>query len=160
MTGSPQSPVPSPQSPVNRQSPIAIRGRIISRGVGRGRVLLSRDDVSFLGGVDAETGVVVEPGHALEGQCIAGRVLVFPRGKGSTVGSYVLYGLARRGLAPAAIVNVEAEIIVAVGAILAEVPMLDRLEVDPYEVLRDGDEVVVASRGDEGVLCLVTPTTG
>jgi len=131
-----------------------IHGRIISRGVGRGRVLLSPDDVGFLGGVDAETGVVVEPGHALEGQCIAGRVLVFPRGKGSTVGSYVLYGLARRGLAPAAIVNVEAEIIVAVGAILAEVPMLDRLEVDPYEVLHDGDEVVVD--GDEGVLCLMT----
>jgi predicted aconitase with swiveling domain len=132
-----------------------IRGRVIARGVGRGKVLLSPDDVSFLGGVDAETGVVVEPGHALEGRCVAGRVLVFPRGKGSTVGSYVLYGLARRGLAPAAIVNVEAEIIVAVGAILAEVPMLDRLEADPYEVLRDGDEVVVD--GNEGVLCLVTP---
>ncbi len=139
----------------NRPPPIVIRGRVISRGVGRGRVLLSRDDVSFLGGVDAETGVVVEPGHALEGQCIAGRVLVFPRGKGSTVGSYVLYGLARRGLAPAAIINIEAEIIVAVGAILAEIPMLDRLEVDPYEVLPDGAEVIVTSRGDEGVVCLV-----
>lgn len=130
-----------------------IRGRVIARGVGRGKVLLSPDDVSFLGGVDAETGVVVEPGHALEGQSVAGRVLVFPRGKGSTVGSYVLYGLARRDLAPAAIVNVEAEIIVAVGAILAEVPMLDRLEEDPYEVLRDGDEVIVD--GDEGILCLI-----
>lgn len=117
-------------------------------------MLLSRDDVSFLGGVDAATGVVVEPGHALEGQCIAGRVLVFPRGKGSTVGSYVLYGLAKRGLAPAAIVNIEAEIIVAVGAILAQVPMLDRLELDPYQVLHDGDEVIVD--GDEGVLCLLT----
>lgn len=116
-------------------------------------MLLSPDDVGFLGGVDAETGVVVEPGHALEGRCVAGRVLVFPRGKGSTVGSYVLYGLAKRGLAPAAIVNVEAEIIVAVGAILAEVPMLDQLERDPYQVLRDGDEVVVD--GNEGVLCLL-----
>jgi len=137
----------------SQQSTQTIHGRIIAGGLGRGRVLLSLDDVSFLGDVDAETGVVVEPGHALEGRCIAGRVLVFPRGKGSTVGSYVLYGLARRGLAPAAIVNVEAEIIVAVGAILAGVPMLDRLEVDPYEVLHDGDEVVVD--GDEGVLCLI-----
>ncbi|MFA6035377.1 MAG: DUF126 domain-containing protein, partial [Candidatus Micrarchaeia archaeon] len=93
-----------------------LKGRAIAKGVGKGEALVSSAPISFLGGVDAKTGVVVEKGHAIEGKCIAGKVLVFPQGKGSTVGSYVMYQLAKNGVAPAAIVNAKAEIIVAVGA--------------------------------------------
>ncbi len=81
--------------------------------------------LSFLGGVDPATGTVIESGHPLHGRSIAGRVLVFPHGKGSTVGSYVLYGLARNGVAPAAIVNEEAETIIAAGALIAGIPLVD-----------------------------------
>lgn len=126
-----------------RVIPIKLNGRIISRGCAKGRVLLSKDPISFLGSVDPKTGIVVEEGHALSGKSIKGTVLVFPYGKGSTVGSYVMYQLKKNGVAPAAIINLEAEPIVAVGAIISEIPLIDKLEEDPYKVLKDGDSVLV-----------------
>nr|WP_321496481.1 DUF126 domain-containing protein [uncultured Methanolobus sp.] len=122
-----------------------IKCRTISRGVAEGEVLLTNDAISFLGNVDPETGEVVEPQHELYGQSIAGKVLVFPHGKGSTVGSYVIYQLFKNGVAPAAMINLESEPIVAVGAIISEVPLVDRLEQNPYEILKNGDLVVVNS---------------
>ena len=115
-----------------------LRGRVIKAGRAEGLALVSPEPIGFLGGVDPETGVVVEQGHALEGQCVAGRVLVFPSGKGSTVGSFTLYWMARAGTAPAAIVNVESEAIVAVGAIIAGVPMVDQIDIT---VIHTGDRV-------------------
>jgi predicted aconitase with swiveling domain len=101
--------------------------------------------ISFFGGVDPENGIVVEKGHELEGQSIAGKILVFPTGKGSTVGSYTLYRLKKAGLAPAAILNAECETITAVGCIIAEIPCVDNI---PLERFRSGDLVSVdASSG-------------
>jgi predicted aconitase with swiveling domain len=119
---------------------LKLQGRVIHRGEARGTALVSPVAIGFLGGVDAETGVVVELGHPLQGQSIAGRVLVFPTGKGSTVGSYTLYRLARRGLAPAAIINARSEAIVAVGAIIANIPMVDRVDIAQ---IKTGDRVQV-----------------
>lgn len=122
-----------------------IKGRIIARGQASGKVLMTKDPISFLGTVDPKTGEIVDPNHALFGQSIKGTVLVFPQGKGSTVGSYVIYQLKKNDAAPAAIINLECEPIVAVGAIISEIPMMDKLDVDPYDVLKDGDEVLVNS---------------
>ena len=124
-----------------------IQGRGISRGKGNGRLLVSSAPISFLSGVDPATGTIVEKGHPLQGTCIAGRVLAFPYGKGSTVGSYVLYALSRNGHAPAAIINTEAEAIIATGAIIGGIPMVDRLSV-PITRLADGTMVMVD--GDRG----------
>ena len=99
--------------------------------------------ISFLGGVDPKTGIVVEKGHCLEGKCIAGKVLVFPRGKGSTVGSYVMLQLKKNKVAPCAIINEEAEPIIAVGAIISKIPMVDKLEGNAYAKLRDGMKIKV-----------------
>jgi len=107
---------------------ITIRARSISEGVGTGEILVSHEPISFLSGVDPETGLVVEAGHPLEGLPVGGKVLVFPYGKGSTVGSYVMYALQRNGKAPVAIINLDAEPIIAVGAIIAGIPMVDRPE--------------------------------
>lgn len=126
-----------------------IRGRSISRGKGSGSLLVSPAPISFLSGVDPETGVIVEKGHPLRGTCIAGRVLAFPFGKGSTVGSYVLYALSRNGHAPAAIVNTEAEAIIATGAIIGGIPMIDRIDV-PLSRLATG--VPVTIDGDTGIM--------
>jgi predicted aconitase with swiveling domain len=104
-----------------------LRGRVIKEGLARGTALVSRGPISFLGGVNPETGIVIEPEHELEGECISGRILVFPTAKGSTAGSYILYGMAKNGVAPAAIVNEQSEAIVAVGAIIAEIPMVDNI---------------------------------
>jgi phosphomecalonate degydratase small subunit len=107
-----------------------LTGRIIYSGTARGEALVTRQAISFFGGVDPDTGFIVERGHELEGQCIAGKVLVFPTGKGSTVGSYTLYRLKHNGLAPAAILNAECETITAVGCIIAEIPCVDKIAID------------------------------
>jgi len=117
-----------------------LRGRVIKSGTAEGIALVSPEPIGFLGGVDPETGIVVEPGHPLEAQCVTGRVLVFPTGKGSTVGSYTLYRMARSGTAPAAIVNAESEAIVAVGAIISDIPMVDQVDIAQ---IRTGDRVRV-----------------
>ena len=106
-----------------------LNGRCIYRGRAAGQTLVTQMGISFFGGVDPESGVVVEKGHELEGQSIAGKVLVFPSGKGSTVGSYTLYRLKQAGKAPAAIINTECETITAVGCIIAEIPCIDQVEI-------------------------------
>ncbi len=110
-----------------------LNGRTIYKGTAAGEALVTAQGISFFGGVDPETGVVVERGHELEGQSIAGKVLVFPTGKGSTVGSYTLYRLKHSGMAPAAIVNAECETITAVGCIIAEIPCVDQVEIEKLE---------------------------
>jgi len=121
----------------------------ITDGVGEGEVLRSDEPISFYGAVEPDTGKFIEEGHQLEGENVAGKVLVFPRGKGSTVGSYVLYGLAQNGVAPAAIVNEETETIVATGAILGEIPSVDSLAA-PLDTLANGEVVTVDA--DAGVV--------
>jgi predicted aconitase with swiveling domain len=110
-----------------------LNGRKIATGSASGEALVTTMGISFFGGVDPQTGCVVEKGHELEGQSIAGRVLVFPTGKGSTVGSYTLYRLKKAGLAPAAIVNTEAETITAVGCIISDIPCVDQVAIDRLE---------------------------
>jgi uncharacterized protein len=120
--------------------PITLHGRVIKAGRAEGPALVSPAPIGFLGGVDPDTGVVLEPGHPLQGQSVAGKVLVFPTGKGSTVGSYTILRLGRGGHGPAAMINAESEAIVAVGAIIADIPMVDRIDIG---LIHDGDWVVV-----------------
>jgi len=131
------------------ETPDAIDAESITDGVGEGEVLRSDEPISFYGAVEPDTGEFIEDGHQLEGENVAGKVLVFPRGKGSTVGSYVLYGLAQNGVAPAAIVNEETETIVATGAILGEIPCVDS-PAAPLDTLANGEVVTVDA--DAGVV--------
>lgn len=126
--------------------PLRLLGRKIYTGLAEGEALVSRQGISFYGGVDPQSGTVVEPGHDLEGCCIAGKVLVFPTGKGSTVGSYTLYRLKKAGLAPAAILNAECETITAVGCIIAEIPCVDHL---PLERISNGAWIRVDAAGGQ-----------
>jgi predicted aconitase with swiveling domain len=126
---------------------LLIRGRGIAKGQGAGPLLVSPEPLSFLSGVDPDTGIIVEKGHSLQGKCIAQKVLAFPYGKGSTVGSYVLYALSRNGHAPSAIINAEAEPIIATGAIIGGIPMIDRIGI-PINHLKNG--VYAAVNGDTG----------
>ena len=115
-----------------------VHGRKISGGVAEGTALVSHEPVSFFGGVNPDTGIITEKGHELEGTTVKDKVLVFPRGKGSTVGSYTLYRMKKNGVAPRAIINMECEPIVAVGAIISDIPTIDKLERDPLTFLRNG----------------------
>lgn len=121
-----------------------VTGRIIYDTEASGPALVSSAPLSFFGGVDLERGVVSEKGHPLEGQCLRGQVLVFPRGTGSTVGSFALLRLVRSNLGPIALVMESCDTTVAVGAIIAEVACVDQIDLKAFKT---GDRVTV--RGAE-----------
>jgi predicted aconitase with swiveling domain len=137
----------SVSSVVNQGTAMKLQGRKIYQGIASGEALVTAMGISFFGGVDPDTGVVVEKGHDLEGQSIRGKVLIFPSGKGSTVGSYTLYRLKMNGIAPAAIINAECETITAVGCIIAEIPCVDRIPIDRLTTGR-----IVAVDGELGLI--------
>ena len=115
-----------------------LNGRIIYKGRGEGEALTTSQPISFYGGVDPNTGEVIEKGHELLGKNVKGKMLVFPNGKGSTVGSYTLYRMKKNGTAPAGMVNRECETIVAVGAIISEIPCVDKVDISQ---IKTGDRV-------------------
>ena len=120
-----------------------IKCRKISKGHTKGKVILTKDPLSFLGGVDPKKGVVIDSKHELYGKNIGGKVLVIPSGKGSTVGSYVLYQMAKNNTAPLAVIALEAEPIIATGAIMAGIPMVDKPEAEILKILHNEDIVEV-----------------
>jgi len=119
---------------------IVLRGRGIVEGYCKAEALVSAKPISFLGDVDPETGKIVEKRHDLCGESVKGRVLCFPHGHGSTVGSYVLYSLAKKGLAPKAIINRKADPVIVVGAVIANIPMVDKIDICQ---IKSGDHVEV-----------------
>lgn len=114
-----------------------VEGRTIMSGKATGKVIKLDEPLSFLGGVDGSTGDL----RVGNGGNVAGKVLVFPKGKGSTVGSFVMYDLMVHGVAPAAVINESAETIVATGAVISSIPMVD--SVPSVGMFLDGDEVTV-----------------
>jgi uncharacterized protein len=124
-----------------------LKGRIIYKGKAEAEALVTSMPISFYGGVDPNTGVVIEKGHELNGVSVKDKILVFPQGKGSTVGSYTLYRMKKNGVAPAAMINKETETIIAVGAIISEIPFVDKVDVSKFKngakVTVDNDTVTI-----------------
>jgi len=129
---------------------IILRGCKVAKGKAQGQAIVSYSPISFMGGVDPETGLVVEKKHELEGQSVCDKILVFPTGKGSTVASYQIYELSCCQKAPRAIVNNLADPVVAIGAIIGNIPMVHKLDPDPLKVIRTGDWVEVDA--DQGIV--------
>jgi len=130
-----------------------IKCRKISGGHALGEVIISKDSISFLGGVDPETGNVIDLEHDLYNKNISGKVLVIPSGKGSTVGSYVIFQMVKKNTAPLAIIAREAEPIIATGAIMAGIPMVDKPEEDLLQILKQGDLIEV--NADSGTIKII-----
>ncbi len=126
---------------------VELKGRPIVSGLGRGKALVSQKPISFLGGVDPESGEIVEKDHDLNGKIVKNMVLCFPHGHGSTVGSYVLYSLAAKRIGPRAIVNEAADPVVVVGAVISETPMVDKVDISQ---IRTGD--VLEVDGEKGIV--------
>jgi len=133
-------------------SQIVLRGRGIVEGKCTAHALVSNRPISFLGGVDPTTGKIIERNHDLYGECIKDRVLCFPHGRGSTVGSYVLYSLAKNGLAPKAIINRRADPVIVVGAVIANIPMIDQVDISQ---MRTSDLVEVDAY--KGIVKILKP---
>ena len=131
-----------------------IKGCKVSKGKAEGEALVSPQPISFMGGVSPESGIVVEKGHCLEGISITQKILVFPVGKGSTVGSYRLYEMTRNKTQPKGIINLRADPVVAAGAIISEIPMMDRLDENPLELIKTGDYVEIDA--DQGIVKIIS----
>jgi len=122
-------------------------GRKIYKGITEAEAIVTKEGISFYGGVDPDSGKVVEVGHELEGQTISGKILVFPSGKGSTVGSYTMYRMMKNKTAPAAIINKEIDTIIAVGCIISEIPCVDKIDINK---IKTGQKLIV--NGMEGTV--------
>ena len=127
---------------------LKLYGRGITPGNVQGKAIVTSQPISFFGGLDPEKGTIIERGHELKGMSVTGKILIFPRGKGSTVGSYVIYSMKKKGTAPAAIINIETEPIIAAGCVIANIPLVDKLNDNPIKVIKTGDWVEVFA--DEG----------
>lgn len=129
---------------------IILKGHKVAKGKAEGEAVVSHESISFMGGVDPETGVVVEKNHQLEGISITGKILVFPLEKGSTGGSGGLFELASCKTQPKGIINLRADPIIAMGAIISDIPMVDRLDGNPLELIKTGDYVELDA--DQGIV--------
>lgn len=128
-----------------------IKARSISKGKAQGEIIRSSEPISFLGGVDPETGIVIDPNHELKGKSIKDKILFIPGGKGSTVGSYVIFQMKKNNTAPKAIICIEAEPIIATGAIMSDIPMVDSPEIDDNLV----DGAIAEVNGSDGSISVL-----
>ena len=120
---------------------ITLKGHKVAKGKACGEALVSHAPISFMGGVNPETGVLVEKGHELEGVNLRGKILVFPKEKGSTGGAYQLYEMVRCDTAPKGLITLRAGSIITCGAIIANIPVVDKLDQNPLEMISSGDYV-------------------
>jgi uncharacterized protein len=141
-------------------SQMKFTGRSITAGVVEGEAMVSREPMSFSHGLDPKTGDVSDSNHEWLGKNVKGKVLIFPYGKGSTTGGLYILEAAKRDNAPAAVVNVETDPVIAGGFILAkvfydkEIPVVDRLDKNPTETIRNGD--VVRVDGNKGTVEIIS----
>ncbi|WP_312832991.1 DUF126 domain-containing protein [Sedimentibacter saalensis] len=115
-----------------------LKARKIVEGIVEGEAIVTKEGISFMGTVNPKTGYIIERKHEIEGECLIGKILVYPRGKGSTGGSYMLYDLVKNGVGPAGIINIEGESVTVIGAIIAELPMVDKVDINE---IKTGDYV-------------------
>ncbi len=135
-----------------------ISGRGVIEGTAKAEAIVSTQPFGFFGGVNPSTGLVIDKRHELYGQNIKGKVLVYPEGRGSTVGAAVVLEIVRTGCAPAAIINRKIETITAAGGLMAkkfynkDMPMVDRLSEDPIKAIKTGDIVEVNGTTGEVII--------
>ena len=126
-------------------------------GHGQGKMLTTHQPISFWGGVDPVTGKVIDPRHELFDQCITGKVLAFPCGKGSTGAPMVVLELAKQGTAPAAMINIETDSMLVAGPIISKhfygttIPVVV-LPPAAFDQLRTGQTAVVDGAKGEVVI--------
>ena len=137
---------------------IELKGRRIVGGIGEGPALVTSEAISFFGGVDPESGNIIDKTHELYGRCITNKILVFPRGKGSTVGPYTIFALSKNRKNPCAMLNIETEPIIAAGCVLGNIPLMDRLSQNPLEIVEEGDHILVDA--DKGLVKVVKKEQG
>jgi uncharacterized protein len=129
-----------------------LKGHRVSKGKVAGEALVSPQPISFGAGVDPATGVIVDKDCEINGTSVSGKILVFPVGKGSSMGSYRLYEMVRNNVAPKGIINLRGEPVIVSGAIFSNIPMVDQLDGNPLELIKTGDHVTIDA--DQGLVTI------
>lgn len=134
----------------NRVLWTSLQGFSVNGGKASGKALVTEQRLSFNLGVDERSGIIVEPGHQLQGQSVAGKILVYAGGKGSTASSFSLLQLVALGCGPLALVVVEADAVTVAGAVLSGIPLLHKFSTDPTTIISTGETLLVD--GDRGIV--------
>ena len=129
-----------------------LKGHKVSKGKAEGEALVSQQPISFGAGVDPATGIIMDKDNELKGTSVSGKILVFPVGKGSSMGSYRLYEMTRNNVAPKGIINLRGEPVIVSGAIFSNIPMVDQLDSNPLETIKTGDYVIIDA--DQGTVTI------
>ena len=127
-----------------------LKGKVINEGNVEGEAIVSRLPFSFLGDLEMDTGKIMVKGHDLEGENIKGKILVFPTGKGSTAAGNVLFEAKLKGNAPIGMIIKEAEPVIAMVAIMNDIPAIHNLSRNPVEAIKTGDHIKLDA--DAGVV--------
>jgi predicted aconitase with swiveling domain len=126
-------------------SPDLFKGkcRKINDGKVEGEALITKDRINFYL-VDPESGNIIEEGHGLEGEKIAGKIIIFPGDKGSSVVQLDgLYQLAMKGNKPMALIAEELSTVLVSNAIIMEIPLVCDVDKEFYEIVKNGDTVAI-----------------
>jgi predicted aconitase with swiveling domain len=129
---------------------IILRGHKVAKGKGQGQALVFREPFTFVDGINPENGTIIVKGHQYEGTSVTGKVLVFPFEKGSTGPAFYLYEMMLNGTQPQGIINLRADSVLTVGVIISNIPMVDRLDGNPMEIIETGDYVEIDA--DQGIV--------
>lgn len=130
-----------------------LKGEVINEGKVEGEAVVSMLPFSFLGDLEIDTGKIMVKGHDLEGQCIKGKIFVFPTGKGSTAGGNVAFEAKLKGNAPIGMIMKEAEPVIAMAAIMNNIPAIHNLSKNPVKVIKTGDYIKLDA--DSGIVEII-----
>ena len=131
---------------------LILQAHVLVGGQGEGEVLVLPEPLSFWGGLDPQTGDIIDQRHPSLGENVAGRVLVLPIGRGSSSASSILLEAVRMGTAPAAIITAETDAILALGTAVAremyaDAPPVVVLKQPAYDRLKNGMWIVISESG-------------
>lgn len=124
--------------------------KVIVKGRVSGKILKTNTPINFLGAVDKKTGVIHDTKHELAGKSIKDSILVFPYGVGSSVGAYTIYSLKSNKSAPLAMICTKADLSVASGCALANIPMV--IATEEIEKLENGKEITLDTEFDKLII--------
>ena len=129
-----------------------LTGRPVVAGSASGTAIVSKEPLSFWGGLCPNTGEIIDRRHKRSGANVSERIFVFPRGKGSSTSSATLMESIKNGVAPAAIINLKVDPILALGSIVSDelynraMPIVVLDEQDFY-LIKEGDYLTIESDG-------------
>ena len=125
--------------------------KVLVSGKVEGIVLKSEKPINFLGTVDKKTGIISDETHDLYQKSIKDTILVFPSGVGSSVGAYTIYSIKSNGTAPLAMICTKADLTVATGCALANIPVIVISDAE-FATLQTGQKITLDTESNPIIL--------